>query len=159
MGLFEIGLAEPPSGQKTHARVGAAGGGRKAGAKTVKKAGKPLHLHGVIEVGKGARQHQTIFERIACAGRGLAAVIQHPPAPIGTATEINGEMMQMPPARRLYTPHGPDVIARARNGGGRQQALRHHLRLTVEVGEQGLHQLEPLGHALDDLAPVFRRQN
>ena len=87
-GVFEIGLAEGARRQQPDPRLVAIGAGAQRLAECLEERRHALDIHRLVEVGKGARQHQAIFQRVARPRRRLRAVVQHPPAPIGAAADI-----------------------------------------------------------------------
>ncbi len=108
--VFEIGFAERPRRQQADARLVAIGRGAQTVAKGFEERRDALDIHRLVEVGEGARQHQSVFQRIAHAGRRLRAIAEHPPAAIGTAAEIGGIDVEIAATGRLHAAHRPQIF-------------------------------------------------
>ena len=113
-----------------------------------------LDVHRLVERGKGARQHQPVFQRIARARRRLGAVAQHPPAPVGPAADIGGIDAEIAAARRFDAAHRAQIFGAAGNRRGRHRALGHQAALAIEVAQHQLQQLRALRDARGQLLPV-----
>ena len=153
IGLFEIGLAMGAGGQEADARVDALGLARHAGAELLEEARQPLDVDRLVEVGEGAGEGEAVLQRIARARGGLRAVAQHPPSPVGAAADVGGIEVEIAPAHRPQPAERMQEIAASRHGGRGQMAVAHHIAGAVDVGEHGLDQPRPLGHAARDLRP------
>ena len=100
-----------------------------------------LDVHGVVEVGEGAGEHEPVLQRVAGAGRRLGAVGEHPPAPVGPARRDRRRRAEVAPARRR------DARAWARRNSGLPATAAAGSRpsptslpVAVDVGEHRLHQ-------------------
>lgn len=112
------------------------------------------HVHRLVEIGEGAREHQAVLQRIARAGRRLGAIAEHPPAPVGPAADIGGIDRQIASAGRRHAADRAQIFGAAGNGGGRQRAFGHQPAFAIDVPQ---HQLQKLGALLDagaELLPV-----
>ncbi len=152
--LFEIGFAIGARRQKADARLGAGGRGGEAVAKGAEEGRQPFHIHAVVQGRIGPRQHQPVLQRIARARRRLAAVVQHPPAPVRTPAQVGGIEVHIAPARRVDSAQRPHIVGAARDHSGGQEALAHQASRAVEVLEHGLHQLGPLLDSLANVQPL-----
>ena len=66
-GVLEIGLAEIARRQQPDARLVAVGAGAQAVAERLEERRDALDIHRLVQRGKGARQHQAVFQRVARA--------------------------------------------------------------------------------------------
>ena len=66
-GVFEKGFAEDARRQQPDPRLVAVGAGAQRIAERLEERRHALDIHRLVEIGKGARQHQAIFQRIARA--------------------------------------------------------------------------------------------
>ena len=76
--VLEIGFAEGARRQQADARLVAVGAGAQRVAERLEERRHALDIHRLVEIGKGARQHQAIFQRVAGARRRLRAVARAP---------------------------------------------------------------------------------
>ena len=153
--LFEIGLAERAGGQQADARVGAVGGRGQALAEPVEEGRQALDVHGVVEVRIGATKHQPVLQRIARAGGGLGAVVQHPPAAVRPPAQVCGVDLQIAAAGRCDPTQRRDEVRAAGHRGGRQVAVGDQRGVAIEVAQQGFHQVGALLDAGGDLRPFL----
>ena len=153
-GVFEIGFAEGARRQQSDARLVAVGAGAQAVAERLEERRHALDIHRLVEIGKGARQHQAIFQRVARARRRLGAVVQHPPAPVGAAADIGGIEVQIAPARRLDAANRAQIFVAAGNRGRRHRAIGDQPALAVEIAQHHFEQLRALRDARGQLLPV-----
>ena len=65
--VFEKGFAEGARRQQSDPRLVAVGAGAQAVAECLEERRHALDIHRLVEIGKGTRQHQAIFQRIAGA--------------------------------------------------------------------------------------------
>ena len=65
--VFEKGFAEGARRQQSDPRLVAVGAGAQALAECLEERRHTLDIHRLVEIGKGARQHQPIFQCIAGA--------------------------------------------------------------------------------------------
>ena len=152
--MLEIGLAEGARRQQSDPRLVAVGTGAQIVAKRLEERRDALDIHRFVEIGKGARQHQAIFQRIAGARWRLRAVAQHPPAPVGPAADIGSVEIQIASARRFDAANRAEIFGRAGNGGGRHRAVRHQTALAIEVAQNHFEQLRALHDTGGQLLPV-----
>jgi len=151
--LFEIGLAERARRQQADARVRPVRRGRQASAEVGEERRQPLDVHGVVEIGEGAREHHAVLQRVAGAGRGLGAVVEHPPATVRAAPQIGGVKVHRPSAGQGDTAHGAHEVVAAGDRRGGQMSLADQPRLAIEVVQHRLEQGRALGHAGGDARP------
>ena len=155
MRLLEIGLAVWTGRQQADARIGALPRRRRGYCgRRRRRAQAARTFIARVELGKGARQHQPVLERIAQPRWGLGAVVQHPPSPVGAAPEIGGvELQARPPGRR--TPR----IARTKSGlpgdrGGGKMAFANQPCRAVEIAQHGFEQRRRAGRCLRRCPPI-----
>ena len=127
---------------------------RRPVAKRLEERRDALDIHRLVERGEGARQHQTIFQRIARARRRLRAIAEHPPAPVGPAADIGGIEIEIAAARRLDAAHRAQIFVAAGDRRGRDRALGNQPAFAVEVAQHQFEQLRALGDAGGQLLPV-----
>ena len=127
---------------------------RKRVAEGLEERRHALDVHGFVERGKGARQHQPVFQRVARARWRLGAVAQHPPAPVGPAPDIGGIDAEIAAARRFDAAHRAQIFGAAGNRRGGYRALRHQAALAIEVAQHQFQQFRALHDAGAQLLPV-----
>ena len=153
-GVFEIGLAEGARRQQPDPRLVAIGAGAQRLAECLEERRHALDIHRLVEVGKGARQHQAIFQRISRTRRRLCAVVQHPPAPIGASADIGRIEVKMAAAGRFDAANRAQIFVAAGNRGRGHRAIGHQPSLAVEIAQHHFEQLGPLGDTRGQLLPV-----
>ena len=153
-GVFEIGFAELAGRQKPDARLVAVGAGAQGIAERLEERRHPFDVHRLVERGEGARQHQPVFQRVACARRRLGAVAEHPPAPVGAAADIGGVKTEIAAARRFDAADRAQIFGAAGNGRRRDRALGNQTALAVEIAQHQFQQLRALHDAGGQLLPV-----
>ncbi len=102
-----------------------------------------------------ARNGDAVFQQIAQTGRGLGALRQHPPAPVGAARQIECGDVQPGLPQRFYPLHGAQVVGVAQRQRRRQQATAQQFACAVKVGHDEVEQARALQHPGFDLAPVL----
>ena len=153
-GVLEIGFAEGARRQQPDPRLVAVGAGAQRLAERLEERRHALDIHRLVEIGKGARQHQAIFQRVAGARRRLRAVVQHPPAPVGAAADIGGIEMKIAAARRFDAANRAQIFVAAGNGGRRHRAIGDQPALAIEIAQHHFEQLGALRDARGQLLPV-----
>ena len=153
-GVLEIGFAEGARRQQSDPRLVAVGAGAQAVAERLEERRHALDIHRLVEIGKGARQHQAIFQRIAGARRRLGAVVQHPPAPVGAAADIGGIEMQIAAARRFDAANRAQIFVAAGNRGRGHRAIGDQPALAIEIAQHHFEQLRALRDARGQLLPI-----
>ena len=152
-GVFEIGLAEGARRQQPDPRLVTVGAGAQRLAECLEERRHALDIHRLVEVGKGARQHQAIFQRVAGTRRRLGAVVQHPPAPIGAAADIGRIEVKMAAAGRFDAANRAQIFVAAGNRGRRHRAVGDQPALAIEIAQHHFEQLGALGDARGQLLP------
>ena len=152
--MLEKGFAEGARCQHADARIVAVGAGAQRVAERLEEGCYAFDIHRFVEIGKGARQYQAVFQRVAGPRRRLRPVAEHPPAPIGATADIGGIEMQITPARRLHAAHRAQIFVAAGNGGCRHRALSHQFALAIEITQHRFEQFGALGDACGQLLPV-----
>ena len=152
--VFEIGLAEGAWRQQPDPRLVAIGAGAQRIPECLEERRHALDIHRLVEVGKGARQHQAIFQRVARTRRRLRAVVQHPPAPIGAAADIGCIKVKMAAAGRFDAANRAQIFVAAGNGGRRHRAIGDQPALAIEIAQHHFEQLGALGDARGQLLPI-----
>ena len=112
-----------------------------------------LDARGAIDVGNGARQRQPVLDRIAGARRRLRAIVEHPPAPVGAAADIDGIEAQMRAARRLDADQRPQEFRIAGDQSRRQPAVARQRARTVGIRQHRFEQFGALDKAGLQLPP------
>ena len=153
-GVFEIGLAEGARRQQSDPRLVAIGAGAQRLAERLEERRHALDIHRLVEVGKGARQHQAVFQRIARARRRLGAVVQHPPAAIGAAADIGRIEVKMAAAGRFDAADRAQIFVAAGNRGRRHRAIGDQPALAIEIAQHHFEQLGALRDARGQLLPI-----
>ena len=116
--------------------------------------GEPLHAELAEGVGEEPRDGEAVLERIARARRRLGARAGHPPSAVGPARQVEGDLMQVDPARRRDAVTGAQeagmpVDQRRRDEPFFEQALR-----AIEIGGQRVQQARPLAQAPGNRLPL-----
>ncbi len=145
--VLKIGLAEIAGRQQPDARFVAVGAGAQTVAERLEERRDALDIHRLVQRGKGARQHQAVFQRIARARRRLRPVAEHPPAAVGTAANIGGVQIEIAAAGRLDPAHRAQIFGTACDRGRRHRAVGNQAALAIEIAEHHLEQLRALHDA------------
>ena len=153
-GMFEISFAEGARRQQSDPRIIAVGAAAQRIAKRLEERRHPFDVHRLVEVGKGPRQHQAVFQRVAGARRRLRAVAQHPPAPVRATADVGGIEMQITPARRFDAAHRAQIFVAAGDRGRGYRAFGDQTTLAIQIAEDNLQQLRALRDAGAQLLPV-----
>ena len=168
IGMLEIGFVIGTGGQQYDPGLAARParpGGRGCGGAGERLAQRPektrhaLDRLGAERVRQAARQHHTVFQRVAGTGRRLGPVVEHDPAAVGHAAQIEGGQMQLHPVRRLNAMTGPEEARIGEQQRRRQGAVLQDFLRPVEIGQQPVEQAGTLGQAGLDLAPFRRRHD
>ena len=154
--VLEIGVVIGPRRQEHDLRRlrQAAADGSEARLPKLEKGLEPAHLGGAEGLGKGARQHRTVVERVAHPGGRLSAVREDAPLPARQAHQVGGVEMEVG-----HGTLGPRPAQRAQERGiaqhqvGRQQALLDEALRTVEIGEDGIEEACALDEPVGQEAP------
>ena len=131
--------------------------GPQPGAKLAEERRQPLDVHFAVEAREGLRNDQPVLQRIAGARRRLGAVAEHPPAPVGSASDVGGVEAQPALAGRRHAAHRGEEVGRSGDRRGGQQALADQRALAIQVAEDAFEQFRALLDAARDLAPFVLR--
>ncbi len=153
IGVLEIGLVHRPGRQQADAGIVAAVEREQLGLQRLEKRRNALDARGAIDIGDGARQRQPVLDRVARARRRLRAIVEHPPASVGAAADIDGIEAQMRAARRLDADQRPQEFRIAGDQSGRQPAVARQRSRTVGIRQHGFEQFGALDKAGLQLPP------
>ncbi len=153
IGVLEIGFVHRARRQQRDAGVVAAVEREQFGLQRLKKRRNTLDTRGPINIGNGARQGEPVFDRIAGAGRRLRPIVQHPPASVGTASDIDRIETQMRAARRFDADQWPQEFRIAGNQCCRQPAVTRERAGPIAIFQHRFEQFGALNKAGLQLPP------
>ena len=123
----------------------------------LKEARQLPHPVGRELVRQAISQCDAVLEGISATHRGLAAVLEHPPAAVGRAPDVRRVIVQAPTAAHLHAMTRPEELRVAQHQRCRQAAFQHQALLAVAVRQHGIEQPRPLDQPRLQAAPVVGR--
>ena len=158
IGMFEV-CFRIRTGRQQHQAGRLAVGARAQALQHVEQAaiagGQPLHLHLPERFGKEARDDQPVLQRIAEPRRRLRPVADHPPLPVSSARDVEGDDVQERPAGRPLPDQRTQVARMPQYQRRRQQVGRQQLLGPVGIGHDRGEQLRALCDAGLDAGPLI----
>ena len=154
IGVLEIGLVHRSRRQQAGARIVLAIERHQFGLESLEERRDALDAGGAIDVGNGARQRQAVLDGVAGARRRLRAIVEHPPAAVGAAADVDGIKTQMRAAGRRNADQRPQKFRIAADQRRRQAPLAGQRRRPVGIHQHGFEQLGALDQAFLQLRPL-----
>ena len=154
IGVLEISLVHRSRRQQAGARIVLAIERHQFGLESLEERRDALDAGGAIDVGNGARQRQAVLDGVAGARRRLRAIVEHPPAAVGAAADVDGIKTQMRAAGRRNADQRPQKFRIAADQRRRQAPLAGQRRRPVGIHQHGFEQLGALDQAFLQLRPL-----
>jgi hypothetical protein len=111
----------------------------------------------VNQVGIDATEYDAIFEGITHTNRRIAAISDDPPAAIGRTSDVHGVQREIVVLRRDDMRRGPKERWIGEHDFRRQVAAFEQSAGTVNVGQNLVEQLGPLGNTKAQRIPFIGR--
>ncbi len=154
IGLLVIGRTQRARTENSNAWLGALPGGFQSCSQRAKERREALNIELRIKLGKGLRDDEPVFQRVAAARRGLRSIAEGPPCAIRTATDIDGVEAQPSLARRRHASHRGDIVHRAGDRGGGKRALGEQAPSPYTSARTRSKKLRALDDAFGDPEPL-----